>query len=211
MSVTLPSFEQIEALHHKYALSDTGFDLVFTHCKVVSDIAAQCIANKDLAVDAELVRVGCLLHDIGVYTLLDKNGKERPDIHYITHGIRGEVILKDEGFPEVIWRFASHHTGVGLTKQDIMSQNLPLPLTDYMADTEEEELVMYADKFHSKEIPPCFNTYDYYRTAVAKFGPQKAQKFEQMTKEFGMPDLAPLIAKYGHRVRSYCLPTRLTP
>jgi len=133
--------------------------------------------------------------------LLDKNGKERPDIHYITHGVRGEAILKDEGFPEVIWRYASHHTGVGLTKQDITSQNLPLPLQDYEADTKEEELIMYVDKFHSKVIPPCFNTYEYYKKAVAKFGQEKAEKFEQMAQEFGVPDLTLLIAKYGHEVR----------
>jgi uncharacterized protein len=197
----LPTFQQIEALHHKYASSDAGFDLVFTHCKIVSEIAAQCIATKEVTVDADLVRVGCLLHDIGVYTLLDKDGKERPDIHYITHGVRGEAILKDEGFPELIWRFASHHTGTGLTKQDIIQGNLPLPLKDYEAETKEEELIMYADKFHSKEIPPCFNTYEYYKEAIAKFGPQKVEKFEQMAQEFGVPDLAPLIAKYGHEVR----------
>jgi uncharacterized protein len=199
--MSLPTLEQIEALHHKYALSDAGFDLVFTHCKIVSEIAVQCIASKGLDVDTELVKVGCLLHDIGVYTLLDKDGKERPDTHYITHGLRGEAVLKDEGFPEVIWRFASHHTGVGLTKQDIISQNLPLSPQDYEADTKEEEVIMYADKFHSKEIPPCFNTYEYYKRAVARFGQQKAEKFEQMAQEFGVPDLAPLIEKYGHQTR----------
>jgi uncharacterized protein len=144
-----------------------------------------------------------LLHDIGVYSLLDEDGKERPDVHYITHGIRGESILKGEGFPEVIWRFASHRTGVGPTRQDITSQNLPLPLQDYVADTKEEALVMYADKFHSKTTPPCFNTYAYYREAVAKFGQEKAKKFVQMAQEFRVPDLAPLIAAYGHEVRDY--------
>lgn len=199
--MTLPSLGQIEALHRRYAPSDAGFDLVFTHCKIVSEIAEQCIAKKQLAVDVELVKVGCLLHDIGVYELLDKDGKEREDIHYITHGIRGEAILRKEGFPEVIWRFGSHHTGVGLTKQDIMNQNLPLPLQDYEAETIEEELVMYADKFHSKDVPPCFNTFEYYKQSVAKFGQDKSEKFTQLADKFGVPDLVPLIAKYGHSVR----------
>lgn len=154
-----------------------------------------------LAVDLELVKAGCLLHDIGVYELLDKDGKDREDIHYITHGIRGEAILKKEGFPEIIWRFGSHHTGVGLTKKDITSQNLPLPLQDYEAETIEEELVMYADKFHSKMTLPCFNTFEYYKQSVAKFGQDKSEKFAQMADKFGVPDLDPLIAKYGHAVR----------
>lgn len=199
--MNLPTLEQIEILHHKYAPSEAGFDLVFTHCKIVSEIAEQCIARKRLTLDAELVKVGCLLHDIGVYELLDKDGKEREDLPYITHGIRGEAILKKEGFPEVIWRFGSHHTGVGLTNQDITKQGLPLPLQDYEAETVEEELVMYADKFHSKNTPPNFNTFEHYKQTVAKFGQDKSEKFAQLAEKFGMPDLAPLIAKYGHVVR----------
>lgn len=158
-------------------------------------------SRKNLAVDAELVKVGCLLHDIGVYELLDKDGKERPDIPYITHGVRGESILKKEGFPELIWRFGSHHTGVGLAKQDITRQELPLPVQDYEADTIEEELVMYADKFHSKNTPPNFNTFEHYKQTVAKFGADKRERFAQLAEKFGVPDLAPLIAKYEHAVR----------
>jgi len=199
--MNLPTLEEIEALHHKYAPSDAGFDLVFTHCKIVSEIAEQCITNKHLTADAALIKVGCLLHDIGVYELLDKDGKERADLPYITHGIRGEVILKKEGFPEVIWRFGSHHTGVGLTKQDIIKQGLPLPLQDYEAETIEEEVVMYADKFHSKNTPPNFNTFAHYKQTVSKFGQDKSDKFEQLAEKFGIPDLSPLIAKYGHAVR----------
>lgn len=198
----LPTIQQIEALHHKYALSDAGFDLVFTHCKIVCEIAEQCITKKQLAVDVELVKVGCLLHDIGVYELLDKDGKEREDIPYITHGVRGEAILKKEGFPETIWRFGSHHTGVGLTKQAIISNNLPLPAQDYLADTIEEALVMYADKFHSKDVPPCFNSFAWYKAHAAQFGKANAAKFEEMGREFGVPDLKPLVEKYGHPVRA---------
>lgn len=48
------------------------------------------------------------------------------------------------------------HTGVGLTKEDVLVQGLPLPPADYVAITPEERLVMYADKFHSKTTPPTF-------------------------------------------------------
>jgi uncharacterized protein len=136
----LPSLKEIEALHRKYSPTDEVFKLVFTHCKIVSEVAEQCIARKGLIIDVELVKVGCLLHDIGVYALFDAGGKEREELQYITHGIMGENILKDEGFPEAVWRFGSHHTGVGLTKHDIISQNLPLPMQDYVADTREEAL-----------------------------------------------------------------------
>jgi uncharacterized protein len=60
---------------------------------------------------------------------------------------------------------------------------------------------MYSDKFHSKTVPPCFNTYQHYKKIAAKFGQDKVEKFDLMAQEFGIPDLAPLIAKYGHDVR----------
>jgi uncharacterized protein len=190
--MALPTIHQIEALHKKYAPTPAVLELVWTHCRIVNDIAQQAISFHHLEVDPELVRVGCLLHDIGVY---------RVDLHYITHGVRGEAILKDEGYPETISRFASHHTGVGLTARDITSHKLPLPALDFLAETVEEELVMYADKFHSKDDPPCFNTYDWYLRYAARFGSDKASKFEDLAGKFGLPDLAPLIEKYGHTVR----------
>jgi uncharacterized protein len=197
----LPTAQEIETLHRKYASTDVVFDLVFTHSQIVWDIATQLVDKKDIDVDVELVRVGCLLHDIGVYPLLGEDGKTRDGVNYITHGVEGEAILKKEDFPEVIWRFASHHTGVGLSKLDITSQGLPLPVEDYFADTIEESLIMYADKFHSKTDPPYFNSYEWYKQDIAKFGNDKVAKFEQMEQQFGVPDLGPLVKKYGFAVR----------
>ena len=154
-SLTLPSASEIEALHRKYAPAESVFELVFTHCKIVSDIATQLAEKSGANVDIELVRVGCLLHDIGVYPLFDKNGAETDTSKYITHGVLGEEILQNEGFAEGLCRFASHHTGAGITKEQIIESNLPLPHNDYLAETPEEKLVMYADKFHSKIQPPA--------------------------------------------------------
>jgi uncharacterized protein len=197
----LPTYPDIEQLHGKYAPTPEVFDLVFTHCRIVHDIADQLIGSRKLAVDAELVRVGCLLHDIGVYRLFDTGGNAQIDGDYVTHGLRGEEILRAEGFNEEIWRFASHHTGVGLTKRDIVQQNLPLPVEDFLADTPEELLVMYADKFHSKTQPSYFNSNEWYGQYVIKFGEDKARKFAAMADQFGVPDLRPLATKYGHRIR----------
>ncbi|HEU4966342.1 MAG TPA: HD domain-containing protein [Candidatus Saccharimonadales bacterium] len=195
------SKQDIEALHRKYAPTDAVFALVFTHSTIVADIAAQLIARNTFTMDAELVRVGCLLHDIGVYALYDNKGNERIGLSYITHGIRGEEILKKEGFPEPIWRFASHHTGVGLSRRDVEEQNLPLPVADYVPHTIEERLIMYADKFHSKTSPPFFNTFEWYKQYVVRFGDDKATTFARMGHDFGIPDLGPFIKKYGHQVR----------
>lgn len=196
-----PSLSDITELHKKYAPSPAVYELVFTHCQIVCDISLGCMSEQQSRLDADLVRAGALLHDIGVYPLFGADGTLRPGVAYIIHGTEGERILKDEGFPERLWRFASHHTGVGLTAADIARQNLPLPSQDYMAETAEERLVMYADKFHSKTTPPYFNSYDWYAQDIARFGEDKVAAFAALAEEFGVPDLQPLSRTYGFAIR----------
>lgn len=201
MAEVLPTIAEIEALHRKYTPNEEVLELVWKHCRIVSDIALQLAQSSGVNVDTTLVQVGSLLHDIGVYSLYDEDGFENAK-NYITHGIRGEEILKKEGFSETIWRFASHHTGAGITKQQIVANNLPLPHKDFLAKTPEEELVMYADKFHSKTTPPHFNSHGYYTDYVTRFGEEASGSFAALTEKFGKPDLAPLIAQYGHELRN---------
>ena len=193
----LPSFNEIESLHKKYAPSPEAFNLVFTHCKIVSEIAQSLLENKPQRnINSELARIGCLLHDIGVYALFTENGINEEK--YITHGIEGYSILKREGYPEEICRFASHHTGTGLSANEIKSDELPLPHEDFFADTPEEQLVMYADKFHSKK--PRFNTFESYANNLSRFGAEKVVRFNEFAETFGVPDLKDLSNKYDHPI-----------
>lgn len=193
----LPTVDEVRALHERYAPSREALDLVLTHCEIVSDIAAQLGARTTLPLDADLVRVGALLHDIGVYRLYDRAGRlDHRD--YIRHGVLGHEILREEGFPEALCRFCSCHTGVGLTRHDIRAQKLPIPEADYLAETVEEQLVMYADKFHSKTTPPTFLTADSYAAQMARFGTDKVHAFGLLRARFGDPDLTSATARYGH-------------
>ncbi|WP_067476296.1 HDIG domain-containing metalloprotein [Actinomadura hibisca] len=193
----IPSDEEIRALHEKHAPTEEAFDLVHTHCRIVCEVAEQLMAARDLGLDAELVRAGALLHDIGVYRLYGPSG-EIEHGQYIRHGVLGHDLLREAGLPEGICRFCSHHTGVGVTREDVERQGLPLPPTDYLAETGEEELVMYADKFHSKSRPPTFVSAPTYTANVRRFGDDKAARFTAMIDRFGAPDLGPLMDAYGH-------------
>ena len=197
----IPTDEEILRLHEKHAPTADAFDLVYTHCLIVCDIVEQLhsrsAAGREL--DLNLARAGSLLHDVGVYRLYDDAGN-LDRANYIRHGILGYELLQEEGFPEEICRFASHHTGVGLSREDVIAQRLPLPPTDYLADTGEERLVMYADKSHSKRTPPVFFTAPAYAAKVRRFGPKKVAAFEAMRAAFGEPDLEAFSAAYGHRI-----------
>ncbi len=188
-------------LHRRHAPSPSAFTLVHTHCRIVWDIAAGLLAaGAAPQADAGLVRTGALLHDIGVYRLYDDAG-QLDHAQYLRHGVLGHELLAADGLPETVCRFAFCHTGVGLTRDDITRGDLPLPPGDYVARTVEERLVMYADKFHSKSHPPSFVTADAYRGYVRRFGADKAARFDELTAEFGVPDLATLAARHGMTVR----------
>jgi uncharacterized protein len=193
----IPTDKEIRALHEKHAPNQEAFDLVHTHCEIVCAIAEQLLSHADLDLNADLVRAGSLLHDIGVYRLYDAGG-ELDHARYLRHGILGHELLRDEGFDEIICRFCSHHTGMGISRADVRKQGLPLPIADYLAESGEEKLVMYADKFHSKTEPPTFVSAASYAARVRRFGEDKAAAFTVMCEGFGTPDLAPLIATYGH-------------
>ncbi|MEU9568808.1 HD domain-containing protein [Streptomyces massasporeus] len=184
----IPDPAEIRALHEKCAPTAEAFTLVHTHCEIVWGIAEQLLSAPHLAhLDADLVRAGCLLHDIGVYRLYDAEGG-LDHRNYIRHGLLGHEILEAEGFPEALRRFCSHHTGVGLTRHDIVRQGLPLPPADYVAETAEERLVMYADKFHTKSRPSTFLSPDEYAAHVRRFGEHKVIAFQALRAEFGDPD-----------------------
>lgn len=195
----IPSDQDILALHERHAPDRAALDSVYTHCRIVADIAAQLLAASGFAAHAGLVRAGCLLHDIGVYQLYDDDG-QLDHAQYIRHGVLGHGLLQAAGFPEAICRFASHHTGVGLTRGDVLSQGLPLPPADYLAGTPEEEVVMYADKFHTKTTPPALLTAAAYAVSVRRFGAEKEAAFARMRAVFGEPELLPLAATYQQRI-----------
>jgi uncharacterized protein len=199
----IPTDDEILGLHEKHAPTADALELVYEHCVIVCGIAEQLHSRlgADLAVhiDIDLARAGALLHDVGVYRLYDNTGT-LDGANYIRHGILGYELLKQEGLPETICRFASHHTGVGLTRDDVISQRLPLPPDDYLAENGEERLVMYADKFHSKKTPPILLTAPAYAARVRRFGTGKVAAFEAMRAAFGEPDLEPFSAAYGHRI-----------
>ena len=187
-----PSIVDVEFLHRRYAANEEIFNTVFTHCQIVCAIAEWLAARNNLAVDIQLVRAGALLHDIGVYRL--QKGEA-----YIRHGILGKNILAAEGLPDRLQRVAVYHTGVGITKREIETRHLPLPPSNYIPRTIEERLVAYADKFSSK-FPPRLNKPETIRNDLRKYSADKVAAFEDMAREFGLPDLKPFAEYYGLKI-----------
>lgn len=192
-----PTITEIEGLHKNYAPSADMFELVFTHCKIVRDIALQIIETKSLDLNIDLVVAGALLHDIGTYKFI-KQFEETGTSKYYQHALEGCIILLNEGFTEELPNLVLHHMRVGLTKEAVIHEKLDIPAEDYSPTTIEERLVMYADKFHSKT--PKFNSYESYKKFVSQFGHEQVTKLGALADEFGIPELESLAKKYNHQI-----------
>lgn len=155
--------------------------------------------------DEHLVMIGGLLHDIGTYQVLKHDGSDGEPLkfsgkRYILHGLLGYEWLLEQGVDESIAQFARNHTGVGLTKDEVIRQELPLPPTDYVPVNLEQETVMVADKFHSKSTPPKFLSVDAYTAKAARFGEENSRKWLELVEQYGRPDIAAMAEKYHMRM-----------
>ncbi|MFH1409813.1 MAG: HD domain-containing protein [Nanoarchaeota archaeon] len=134
--------DEAMALMRKYAPNDHLFRVITDHTKAVRKVAMR-IAKRFPRADKNLVSIGALTHDIGRF-------KTR---NAIEHGIIGAAIMRKEGHPELA-SVCERHLGGGIPKDEVIRQNLPLPLKEYMPITIEEKIITAADNLvmGAKEI-----------------------------------------------------------
>ena len=155
--------------------------------------------------DAGQAVLGALLHDIGTYRVLKNDGSNGELLtfdgpHYVQHGLIGYDLLLNEGYDESIAQYARNHTGVGLTREAVVRQGLPLPPDDYVPVNLEQEVVMVADKYHSKSVPPKFLTADAYARKAARFGEDNKEQWLDLVRTYGEPDVPALAEEYHMRL-----------
>ncbi len=59
----------------------------------VAAVIARAMAHRNIVLDMDLLRAGCLLHDIGKYPCILEGG--------MYHDLKGKEMLEAEGYPEV--------------------------------------------------------------------------------------------------------------
>lgn len=156
-------------------------------------------------IDEHMVLIGGLVHDIGTYRVFNHDGSDGGKLefsknNYILHGLKGYEYLLEEGVDASVAQFCRNHTGVGLTREDVERQGLPLPSADYVPMNLEQEIVMYADKFHSKSVPPKFLTVDAYTARAERFGDENKRRWLELVDKYGVPDIPSLADQYQMRI-----------
>ncbi len=126
------------------------YQLLVTHSRIVAEKSLEIARNLKPLPDLDFIKNAAMLHDIGIYlTRADSIGCTG-DKPYICHGYLGRSVLDKLGLPREYGLVCERHTGAGITKKNIMSNNLPLPHRDMVPKTLEEKIICVADKYHSK-------------------------------------------------------------
>ena len=158
--------------------------LLLKHSRQVADRCLLiCDRHPELRLDRDFLEESAMLHDIGIRWChapsICCNGAEP----YLRHGLIGAELLRREGW-ERHARVAELHTGTGLTCQQILSQQLPLPQQDFVPEAVEEQVVCYADKFYSKSHPDRELTVPQAAQSLEKFGHEGVVKFLDWAARF---------------------------
>jgi uncharacterized protein len=192
--------EEVYKLHQKYCHGkyyEKVLEICWTHSLIVAEIglmlAKKVKTNFGIEVDNDLVEIGGLVHDVGVYSCFDDNFKLIDK--YVRHAFLGYKILKKEGIEEKVARFALVHLGVGIYKEQIIQDELDLPKKDLIPISLEEEIITYADGFHSKN-EPGFNSYKEQEEKMNKRLVDYKMALLRFKKKFGLPDLSKIEEKY---------------
>ena len=136
--------------------------------------------------DLEFIEKAAMLHDIGIFKTRAGSIGCSGEAPYICHGYLGRQLLDDEGLDPAFGLVAERHTGAGITLDNIVAANLPLPHRDMVPISLEEKIICCADKYYSKSPKKrgTIMTRDRIINELAKINPGHASRFTQWAEEF---------------------------
>ena len=158
--------------------------ILLTHSRSVAD-KALWIADRhpELNLDRQFLEESALLHDIGVFLT------NAPGIHcfgehpYICHGTLGSQLVLREGYPRHAL-VCERHTGAGISLDNILIQNLPIPHREMIPLSLEEQVVCFADKFFSKTHLDREKSVEKALKSISKYGEEGVARFHDWCNRF---------------------------
>ena len=124
-----------------------------------------------------------MLHDVGIF-LTDAPGifcfGDKP---YICHGYLGADLMRAEGYPRHA-QVCERHTGAGLSLEEIIRQQLPVPHREMVPVSLEEQVICFADKFFSKTKLGKEKTVEKARKSLERYGEEGLQRFDRWCELF---------------------------
>lgn len=176
--------DALSIINKYYSENNDCKDILITHSKSVADKAIQIANNHpELNLDKDFLYEAAMLHDIGIIFTNASGIYCFGESPYICHGILGAEILRKEGYPKHAL-VCERHTGAGITMQNIVDNNLPIPHRDMLPLSLEEQVICFADKFFSKTKLQNEKTVEKARKSLLKFGDDGIERFDRWCREF---------------------------
>lgn len=127
------------------------YQVLVEHSRIVTEKSLDIAGGlQHLHPDLELIKTGAMLHDIGIFMTRARSLGCDGEAPYVCHGYLGRTLLDEQGLPPEYGFICERHTGAGITKENILLNNLPLPQRDMVPVSLEEKIICVADKYHSK-------------------------------------------------------------
>ena len=167
----------VEIIHLYYPPRDKLTQVLLHHSEQVRD-KALAVAEKvpHLTPDLDFISQAAMLHDIGILQTGAAGIQCRHGRPYICHGVIGRDMLERHGLRQHAL-ICERHVGAGISRQDILSNGLPLPVRDMLPITLEEIIVCYADKFFSKANGSREHRIDRIIAKIQRYGKAQADRF----------------------------------
>lgn len=174
----------LDLIDKYYPLDNELKHILLVHSRAVADKALWVAArHPELKLDETFLYEAAMLHDIGIFLT------EAAPIHcfgtkpYICHGYLGADLVRSEGFFQHAL-VCERHTGAGLSLEDIIRQQLPVPHREMLPVSMEEQVICFADKFYSKTHLDREKTVDGARKSLSKCGEEGLTRFNRWCERF---------------------------
>lgn len=168
-----------------YKPKSKAYQILYGHSRAVTDKALKiALKHTELNPDLKFIEEAGMIHDIGIFMTNAPNLYCFGDYPYLAHGYLGCELITCLGFPEHAL-VCERHTGVGISKEEILEKKLPLPQRDLIPETVEEQMIAFADKFYSKSTDVFKEkTLREVRKSIATFGIPNINRFEEWCELF---------------------------
>jgi uncharacterized protein len=185
------------AIIHKYIPPGSALYRVYIpHASLVTAKALSIAKQRCLSTERQrFIEEASMLHDIGVVKVEPYRTDDSKALPYLCHGPLGRAILEREGLARHAL-VAERHIGLGLSREDILEQQLPLPPRDMLAETLEEKIICWADLFFSKSPHMLWHERSVaeVRKSAFRYGERQLRVFESWLEEFGAEDCRHLVS-----------------
>ena len=175
---------QIEIIKKYYQEKTELYKILLEHSFSVTDKALSIAQmHPEMNLDKAFIYEAAMLHDIGIFKTDAADIFCYGEFPYVCHGYLGSDLLKEEGLPRHAL-VCERHTGTGISLENIVKNNLPVPKRDMIPESQEEQLICFADKFFSKTQLQKEKSIDKIRKTLSKQGANSVEKFDNWCRLF---------------------------